>query len=675
MRRRPLGTVEADGGVRAVGVPERTLTMDNRMLVQALSELSRAATDDFLADTLLTRLCDVAGTAVVLDGAGVMVTEDGINRFVHATTTSVAPLERLQELLRAGPCREALVRRQSVVIADLIDAVPRAAWPEYTSAARELGLRSVVAVPLVARGRVWGVLDLYRSTAQSWTQEELAAATVLAGIAVSYLVMAHDRDTARTAQLALAHQAMHDDLTGLANRALLYDRLEHALAASRRRNAAVAVLFIDLDRFKQVNDTFGHAGGDTVLVEVATRMGATLRGEDTLGRLAGDEFVLICENLPTGTSEVQSHVAAVTARIRRAFDAPIRLNGVDVTVSASIGVAVTTDGPTAQDLLGEADTAMYGAKQRGRGMIVVRDHTTPGALRYARQFEHDLAAALERDQLVVHFQPIVSAHPPQRVVAVEALLRWRHPDGRVLPAASFIDVAISSGLITAFGRWVITQTCAHMRAWNDLLDDGAPATAYLNLSARELADVTLPDTLTASLHRYGLQASQIGLEIVEDDLADPDTAARIAGFRRRGHPLAIDDFGTGYSSLSRLLDMPADLAKIDKSFVHGIPRDTRRTGLIDAVLAVADKLNIQVVAEGIETAEQQQHLTAAGCHLLQGYLLGHPQAAADLTATWAARADVYADDKASRRQPGDSREPTAVPGHAQRSTALTAEAS
>ncbi len=620
------------------------------MLVKALAELSRGATDDFSAETMLTRLCEVAGTAIGLDGAGVMLTEKRHNRFVHATTTTVAPAERLQELLRTGPCHEALLRREPVVIDDLAEAAANSGWRVYAATATQLGLRSVVAVPLVARGQTWGVLDLYRSTPQPWTEEERDAAAVLADSAVSYLVMAHDRDTARTAQLALAHQAMHDELTGLPNRALVYDRLEHALRAARRRPAAVAALFIDLDRFKQINDTFGHAGGDTVLTEVARRMSATLRAGDTLGRLAGDEFVLICEDVPTDTTQIHGHIAAVTARLRAAFDAPIRLAGVDVSVSASIGVAVTTDGPTAQDLLGEADSAMYGAKQRGRGMVVVRDHTAPGDLGYARQFQRDFAVALERDQLAVYYQPILSSAAPQRVAAVEALLRWRHPDGPVLPAASFIDLAISSGLITAIGRWVITQTCAQMRAWTDELGDAAPDTAYLNLSARELADVTLPDTLTAALHRYRLQPAQIGLEIVEDDLADPDVAARIAGFRERGHPLSIDDFGTGYSSLSRLLDLPVDLAKIDKSFVEGIPGDSRRTGLIDAVLAVAGKLDIQVVAEGVETPQQQQHLTRAGCQLLQGYLLGHPQPAAELTDAWTLEADVF-DDHESLQPP------------------------
>lgn len=253
----------------------------------------------------------------------------------------------------------------------------------------------------------------------------------------------------------------------------------------------------------------------------------------------------------------------------------------------------------------------------------------------------DVSAAHERGQLVVHYQPIVASAPPHRAVAVEALLRWNHPDGQLLTAATFIDIAISRGVIGAFGRWVITEVCAQMRTWVDELGDAAPATAYLNLCARELSDVALPDALAAALLSFGLVPAQIGLEIVENDFADADTTTRIQVLRERGHPLSIDDFGTGFSSLSRLLDLPTDLAKIDRSIIEGLPDNTRRAGLVDAVLAVARKLDLQVVAEGVETTAQQDHLTEAGCQLLQGYLLARPQPPEDLTAAWRLEAAVY----------------------------------
>ena len=607
--------------------------MTEKALVQALADLAHAATADFAPETMLRELCTVAGAAVAVDGAGVMITEEGVNRFVHATADAVAPLERIQELLCTGPCRDAATSRRLVTVADLRTETR---WPEFSSLAAELGIGSVAALPMISRGRTWGVLDLYRFAPGPWTEAELPAAATMADVAVSLLVMASDRDTSRATQLQLAHRLLHDDLTGLPNRTLLFDRLDHALAAARRRSSAVAVLFIDLNGFKQINDTFGHAAGDRVLQTVSSSMQATLRGSDTLARLSGDEFVVLCQDLhddPDGAAGRQ--LAAVAGRLRNALARPIDLGSVEVTVSASIGAAVAAaDGPPAQDLLSEADAAMYRAKQDGRGTLVIRDHTLPGALSYSRQLERDLSTALDHDQIAVHYQPIVTSTTPPRVAAVEALLRWHHPNGTILPAAEFIELAVSSGLMTALGRWVITQVCTQMREWTDQLGDAAPATAYVNLSARELADVTLPDTLAAALERHHLRPAQIGLEITEDDLAGPELTTRLSRYREHGHPLSIDDFGTGYSSLSRLIDLPVDFVKIDKSFVAGTPADTRRTGLIDAVLRIAQSLDLQVIAEGVETADQQQHLIDVDCHLLQGYHLGRPVPAADLTAAW-----------------------------------------
>ena len=256
--------------------------MHAEALVRALADLSRTATHDVTAETMLQRLCEIANRTLDVDGAGVMITSHGVNRMAHASPGVIA-LEMLQSL-QLGPCREAADTGSSVIVPDLHQD-PR--WPPCAQLAEELGVAAVAAVPLVARGLTWGVLDLYRDAPGAWSPEELQAAAVLAHVAVSYLTMAHDRDQAIRAQHQLAHQATHDTLTGLPNRALLFDRLEHALSTARRQGTAVAVLFIDLDRFKQVNDTFGHTAGDTVLIEVARRLAATRRGGDTLGRLAG----------------------------------------------------------------------------------------------------------------------------------------------------------------------------------------------------------------------------------------------------------------------------------------------------------------------------------------------------------------------------------------------------
>ncbi len=606
--------------------------MDSDALVAAMAQLSRAATDDFAVEEMLRSLCDAAAEALAVDGAGVMITEFGRNRFVHATSADVEPLELLQELLQCGPCADSLARQAPVVVTDLQAAGPR--WQDFSDLSARLQLRSVLATPLLSRGVTWGILDLYRRRSGDWTSQELQAAETLADIAVSYIVMAHDRDLARAAQTALAHQAMHDPLTQLPNRALLFDRLDHALAGVHRCQAGIAVLFLDLDHFKVINDTFGHTVADGVLLQVAHRLTVQLRAGDTVARFAGDEFVVILEGLPQSpVTTLVDRVNILTARLQESMRAPMLAGGTEIAVSMSIGVAITTDSMTAHELLADADTAMYAAKAAGRGRAVVRDHTASSGIGYAKTIERSLFHALERDELQVHYQPIFHAGD-LRVVAVEALLRWAQPGKAVLPAATFIDVAERSGLIVKIGQWVVRETCAQMRVWQDALGEAGPTTAYVNLSSRELVDPRLAKTIAEAVSANGLHPQQLGLEIVEEDLADPALAHQLRLFREAGHALSVDDFGTGYSSLSRLIDLPINLVKIDKTFVAGIPEDVRRNRMIEGILAIAANLGIEVVAEGVENEQQSMHLQAAGVQLLQGFFLGVPESGDDLTAAW-----------------------------------------
>ena len=521
--------------------------MDASLLVSAMATLSRTATEDFSAAELLASLCRVAAEALDVDGAGVMIrSAEGRNLFVHASCERVQPVERLQETLQQGPCADSMTRQEPVVIDDLTEGTR---WPTLQRLSSDLGLGAVLAMPMLVGQRV-GVLDLYRLQPGPWRTEEVSA-QVLADMAVSYLVMAHDRDESRRRSLALAHRAMHDALTGLPNRALLFDRLEHALSTLTRRRSGVAVIFLDLDLFKTINDTFGHAAADTVLVEVAERLAATLRAEDTLARFAGDEFVIVCEGLPQESPErLAKRVDALTVRLQSSLQVPIQVGRHNVVVTASMGVAVTTDPMTGQELIADADTAMYAAKQSGRGRVQVRNHTILDAIGYAGQLERDLVGALERGELTVFFQPIVRPRTGQ-VAAVEALLRWHRPHTGLLPAAAFMDIAENSGLMTEIGHWVITETCRQMKAWQRELADHAPAVAFVNLSAKELADPTLPGFVSMAIQEHGLHPGQLGLEIVEENLATPEALDRLHAFHRLGHPLSIDDFGTGYSSLSR----------------------------------------------------------------------------------------------------------------------------
>ena len=333
-------------------------------LLRALTDLAGAATDDRSADELLRQLVVVARQALCVEGVGVMGGSGTDLRFVHAQPATLAGPERAQEALDAAPCRQSLAERGPLVVED-VAADPR--WPRYSDAARAAGMRSVLAVPLLARGRGCGVLDLYRSTPGPWPDAQLSAARVLADVAASFLALAADRDLARSGQQQLAHRVMHDELTGLPNRALLFDRLDHALDVARRRATTVGVLFLDLDRFKAVNDSLGHEAGDALLVEVASRLTATLRAGDTLARLGGDEFVLVCE-APAGGGEPAGQLDVVAARVRAALAPVFVVVGHELSVSASIGAVLADAGRhDSRSLLRDADRAMYAAKPGSAG--------------------------------------------------------------------------------------------------------------------------------------------------------------------------------------------------------------------------------------------------------------------------------------------------------------------
>lgn len=581
---------------------------------------------------MLRDLCLVAVEALDIDGAGVMVMgADGL-RFVHALPDHITVVEQLQELLQRGPCQEAAQRQETVVVDG---GHPADRWPEFADRADQLGICAAAALPLLARGRVWGVLDLYRSTGEPWTADNLAVAGMFADVAASYIVMADDRNTVELAQRDLEHAATHDTLTDLPNRTLLMDRLQHALDNAVRRRTALAVLFLDLDHFKVINDTYGHGVGDFVLLEVARRLSATLRGTDTLARLGGDEFVIICEDLSGSPVEVEQQLTAVGERIIAALDAPpIHVAGVEVAASVSIGAALAGQHSSGSDLILDADNAMYLAKQRGRSRLVLSGRGDGLRFGSLRLLERELHQALRRNELRVYYQPIVGARSSTPELCVEALLRWQHPSRGLLPAAAFIDLAGRSGLIRPIGRWLIEEVCEQLSVWTVGQEPGAPERVFVNLSPQELADPDLAGIIGDGLNRRGLPADRLGIEIVEHDFTDPVLVSRVGGHHANGHPLSIDDFGTGYSSLARLVDVPADYAKIDASLVAGLPDDARSRSLVEAVILVGHHLGLRIIAEGIENAEQARAIIDSGCDFLQGNHIGVPQPGALLTRPW-----------------------------------------
>jgi diguanylate cyclase (GGDEF)-like protein/PAS domain S-box-containing protein len=443
-------------------------------------------------------------------------------------------------------------------------------------------------------------------------------------------VLVRDVSDRRNHALALVHQATHDGLTGLPNRSLLEDRLEHATSRAVRTRRPFAVLFIDLDRFKVVNDTLGHEVGDELLRQTAERLMVAVRPGDTVARLGGDEFVVVVEDLL-----VTDTVDLVVERIQATFATPFTISDREFLVNASIGVLVTAEGRDPRSLLRDADTAMYAAKTRGRGQVARFD----GALRDATSRFEDLRlrlrGAIEEEQVSVMFQPIVRVTDLQ-VEGIEALVRWHHPDRGMLLPEAFLDVADDAGLLTELGAVVIDTTCRRLARWRGRASApivGRDLWATINLSHSQLLDPQVPAHLVEALDRHCLPGHAVCIEVTERALLDDPVRAAMAlePLRSAGVGLAIDDFGTGFASLVALRRFVPDLVKIDRSFVSGLTGSPTDAALVRAVIQMGHALGIRGVPEGVETQEQHHLLGVLGCDLSQGFLHGRPAHGAHLT--------------------------------------------
>ncbi|MBA3653309.1 MAG: GGDEF domain-containing protein [Actinobacteria bacterium] len=521
-------------------------------------------------------------------------------------------------------------------------ATARPAWiPDVTvdanfprfAAALETGLHAGFAFPVVVAGEVAAVLEFFSRKPMDPDDELLA---VLANVG-DQLGRVIERNAF---QRRLEHQSLHDDLTGLPNRVLLLDRLEHALERSVRSGETVAVFFFDLDRFKAVNDSFGHQAGDQVLMTVAERVPTVLRPGDSLARLSGDEFVVLCEGVPDPDAAVD-----LADRILEVVAAPIVCEENVVHISASVGIAFSGAGAvTPEDLLGNADVAMYRAKERGRGLCQLFDEALRTNIVQRLETERSLRRAIGRGELVAHFQPVVDLRAG-RIAGAEALVRWMHPERGLLLPGEFIALAEDTALIGRLGEWMLRETCRQLRHFCDLHPDVSLRMA-VNLSVSELEQHTLVKHVTETLQAYAIPPEAIVFEITESAVMhDAEVVIRhLHELRELGFGLSIDDFGTGFSSLDRLRKMPVQTLKIDRSFITDMDTTPGGTALVAAIIAMSHSLGLEVVAEGVELPEQLMTVRRLGCDHAQGFLLGRPATLDDLTHAMASGhiADVLA---------------------------------
>ena len=442
-----------------------------------------------------------------------------------------------------------------------------------------------------------------------------------------YTGIMRDISERQQAQRRLEHMALHDGLTGAAGRTLFMERLERALTGRAHVGRLVAVLFVDVDRFKAVNDSLGHRAGDLLLIEIVRRIRSVIRPEDTLARISGDEFTVLCEAI-----EDEEDALGVAGRLKVAVEAPVTVLGRRLRPRVSVGVALARGGHDRADaVLSDADSAMYRAKQRQNEGPVLFDEDLRTSADERLRLESELREAIDRDELVLHYQPQVSLLTGMPV-GVEALVRWRHPTRGLLAPTEFIPHAEETGLVVPLGEVVLEKACAQARLWAEMRPGEPPLTMSVNLSPAQLLSPTMPAVVERALEHARLEPCFLCLEITERTLMvdGPATAASIAALSGMGVRMAIDDFGTGYSSLSYLRLLPVDSLKIDAVFVEGLGRRRDDRAIVGAVIQMAHALDMGVVAEGVESHQQVAELRALGCDLAQGYRFARPTPAGDL---------------------------------------------
>ncbi len=590
--------------------------------VNALLEAGRAINLDLELRDVLARIANAALELLGGRDASVMLVHGETElRTVAATGHSAAHGARLRfgEGIagRAAASREPLLVRGAVArpapaaeIADLIPSPPE----------------SAMSVPLVHRGDLLGVLNVNARPPRLFTEHDLRALSVFGAQASAAVANARLLEEQRLAASRTLFQALHDGLTGLPNRACFLDRLGQVLRRRTAEDVSLAVILIDLDDFKRVNDSLGHEAGDRVLVAFADGARRRVREGDTVARFGGDEFAALVEAIPSAEQAIEA-----ARRLLGALDEPVTVGAHRLRLRASAGVVVGNAGTLpASEFVRRADVALTVAKRRGKGAIVLYEPDLQVDAIDRVALETELVDARERGEFEVHYQPIVQV-ADGRVVGVEALLRWRHRQRGLLPAGVFVPTAEAMGMLAQLDLWLAREACREALSWPG--GEHAPA-VFLNLAPERLRLPSLPVLLREILAETGLPPHRLTLEIVESARLEeiPEAAPRLAELKAVGVRLALDDFGSGYATLGLLQRFAVDMVKIDRIFVEGLTEEGGERTLVRAILRLAGALGLEVVAEGVEREEQKKALLALGCDLAQGYLLGAPMPATELAA-------------------------------------------
>jgi diguanylate cyclase (GGDEF)-like protein/PAS domain S-box-containing protein len=490
--------------------------------------------------------------------------------------------------------------------------------PQYVEMMREIQSADL--------SRPWEVRIHRKGGPPVWVEQRLSLVRDQDGRIVAVEGIARDVSERRLAEERLERQALHDELTSLPNRRLLRDRISQALARAERDRCLVAVVFLDLDRFKLVNDSWGHAAGDKVLVSIAERLRGAVRSSDTVARFGGDEFVVVREGVAS-----RDDAAAFVARLTTEVQRPLRLGSNELIVNASFGVALGRSGDTPEVLLRDADAAMYKAKASGRSRTEIATASVHCEAEKRLSTELALRRSIARDEFDVMYQPVMAIEGTA-LVGVEALVRWRRPGEGLVEPDAFIGIAEDTGLIRPLGSWVLREACQQLHRWAQI--GVAGGVVSVNLSARQLASPDLVGNVVGAMAAAGIDPGQLSFEITESVLMDDvDFSIEILrALKDIGVGLAIDDFGTGYSSLSYLRRFPVDTLKMDRSFINRLAAGAPDVAIVSAVIGLGQALGLTVTAEGVETVEQLRVLADLGCDAAQGYLFARPIPASEVPA-------------------------------------------